>query len=322
MSFENLSFENIHAFWVLGLLLATFLVKSITQNYDSLFSKEMLHKIIIGKNVKNVNFTLFSIAFVLLVISLARPVIKNEPVKVPQASLSLMVAFDISSSMTSNDVYPTRFKFAKNKFNSLLDNLNDEKVGAIAFSSRAFLIAPITNDYLSLKYLVKNMNTNYISAKGSSVLEALKSTNKMLENSKQKALIVFTDGTDNEDFKKEIEYAKEHKISVFVYAIATKKGGIIKTKNGVVKDKNGNIVVTRLNSKIKELAFATNGAYLEYSSSKNDIKEFINIIKDKFKQKNKKAIIINTNQELFFYPLALGLIFIFIALSGFRRRAI
>jgi len=320
MSFENLSFENIHAFWVLILFAGTFLIKSITQDYDSLFSKEMLHKIIIGKNVKNVNFTLFGIAFILLVIALARPVIKNEPVKVPQGSLSLMVAFDISSSMTCDDIYPTRFKFAKNKFDSLINNLSDEKVGAIAFSSRSFLIAPITNDYLSLKYLVKNINTSYISAKGSSVLEALKSTNKMLENSKQKALIIFTDGTDNEEFTKEIAYAKEHNISVFVYAIATKKGGVIKTKDGIVKDKNGNIVVTKLNSKIKELAFGTNGAYLEYSNSKNDIKEFIKIIKNKFKEKKKKAIIINTNQELFYYPISLALVLIFVALSGFKRK--
>ena len=320
MNFTNLGFENIIAFWLFALLLLVFLIKSITQNYDKLFSKQMLHKIIIGKNTKNVNFTLLSIAFVLLVISLARPVIKNDAIKVPQGSLNMMVAFDISSSMNCEDVYPTRLDFAKNKFTSLINSLNDEKVGAIAFSSASFLIAPITDDYLSLKYLVKNLSTKYISVQGSSVYQALQSTNKLLNNSSQKALIVFTDGTDTSDFSKSIEFAKQNKIAVFVYAIATSKGGVIKTKDGIVKDSNGNIVVTRLNSKIKELAFASNGAYLEYSTSTNDIKEFVNIIRNKFKEKKKQDVIINTNQELFFYPLSLALIFVFIALSGFRRK--
>ena len=318
MNLSNLSFENLLGFWVLIFLLGVFLVKSITQNYTEVFSKDMLNKIIVGSNTKSLNFILLSISFILLVIALARPVIKNEPVKVPQGSLNIMVAFDISSSMNCTDVYPTRLDFAKNKFNSLINNLNDEKVGAIAFSSASFLIAPITNDYLSLKYLVKNISTKYISVKGSSIMQALKSTNKLLK-SKQKVLIVFSDGTDTNDFKDEIQYAKENNISVFVYAIATSKGGVIKTKTGIVKDSNGNIVVTRLNENIKSLALNTNGAYLQYSTSSNDIKEFINLIREKFKEKKKRDIIINTNQELFYFPLGLAFIFIFIALSGFKR---
>ena len=319
MSLFNLSFENMLAFWVLAFLVAVFFIRSITKDYKELFSKEMFSKIIIGQNTKNINFVLLSIAFVLLVITLARPVLKNNPIKVPQGNLSMLVAFDISSSMNCEDVYPNRLDFAKNKFTSLINNLNDEKVGAIAFSSASFLIAPITNDYLSLKYLVKNISTKFISVKGSSIYEALKSTNQLLKDSTQKALIVFSDGTDTNDFSKSIKYAKSNNISVFVYAIATSKGGVIKTKNGIVKDSNGNIVVTRLNQNIKELAFATNGAYLEYSTSSNDIKEFVKIIRSKFKEKKKKDIIINTNDELFYYPLGLALIFIFVSLNGFRR---
>jgi len=321
MSIENFSFENIYAFWVFALLLVLFFISKTAKNYENIFSKDMLEKIILGKNSKLRNFVLMLLAFILLVFSLARPVISNEAITISQSSLSLVVAFDISKSMSCEDVYPNRLKFSKNKFISLINNLKDEKVGALGFSSRSFLIAPITNDYLSLKYLVKNLNTTYISVKGSDVYEALQSTNNLLKNNKHKALIIFTDGTDTKDFSKSIEYANNNNIKVFVYAIATPKGGVIKIKDGVQKDSNGNIVVTRLNSSIKQLAFQTNGAYLEFSSSPNDIKEFVNIIRQKFKEddKKKKDIVINTNQELFYFPLALALIFIFISLSGFKR---
>ena len=319
MSLSNFSFENSMAFWLLALLLIPLLIKTISRSYENIFSSDMINKILIGKSKKKTNFILLFLAFIFIIFSLARPVIQNEPIKVSTQSLSLVVAFDISKSMICEDVYPNRLAFAKNKFNSLLNNLKDEKVGAIGFSSRSFLVAPITNDYLSLKYLVENMSTSYVSVKGSDVFEALKSTNDLLKNSKQKALIILSDGTDTNDFSTEIQYANDNNIKVFVYAIATRKGGVIKTKDGIQKDKDGNIVITKLNDNIKDLAIETNGAYLEFTNKSNDIKAFVNIIRKKFKEKKKKAIIINTNQELYYIPLAIALILIFIAISGFKR---
>jgi len=191
----------------------------------------------------------------------------------------------------------------------------------LAFSSKSFLIAPITNDYNSLEYLVKNISTQYINVNGSDIFEALKSTNELLKDNNSKSLIVFTDGTDSSDFSSEIKYANDNNIRVFVYAIATSKGGVIKTKDGIQKDSNGDIVITRLNNSIKELAFGTNGAYLEYSTSSNDIKEFTKTIRAKFNEqkKSKKDIVINTNQELFYYPLGFALLFIFLSINGFRK---
>jgi Ca-activated chloride channel family protein len=221
--------------------------------------------------------------------------------------------------MLCDDVYPNRLQFAKNKFNNLIENLKDENVGALGFSARAFLVAPITNDYATLKYLINNLDTNFVSTKGSSTMEALESTKKLLKHSKEKALIIFSDGTDSEEFSKEIAYAKEHKIKVFVYAIATSKGGVIKEKDSVLKDKNGNIVITRLNDSIKELALATDGAYLEHSTSKNDIALFLDAINAKFHKENEADIIINDNEELFYIPLSIALVLFILAISGFRR---
>jgi Ca-activated chloride channel family protein len=317
---NNFSFQSPVAFWILILLFFLLLIKTISKSYENIFSKDMLNKIIVGKSKKNTNFILLFIAFILIVLSLARPVIQNEPIKISTKSLSLVIAFDISKSMICEDVYPNRLSFAKNKFTSLLKNLKDEKVGVIGFSSKSFLIAPITNDYLSLKYLVQNMSTSYISVNGSDIFEALRSTNNLLKNSKQKALIILSDGTDTNDFSTQIQYANDNNIKVFIYAIATRQGGVIKTKDDIQKDKDGNIVVTRLNDNIKDLALETNGAYLEFTNKSNDIKEFVNIIRKKFKEKEKKEIIINTNQELYYFPLTLAFILIFIAISGFKRR--
>ena len=313
-----MSFDNIYAFYILILLAILIFISGSIKDYERYFSSTMLEKIIIGKSTKKLNFGLLIASFIFIIIAIARPIIENKPIKIPQSNISIVVAFDISKSMSCEDVYPNRLDFAKNKFTNLLENLKDIKVGALGFSSRSFLIAPITNDYATLKYLIKNIDLNLVSVKGSSVKEALVSTNDLLKGEAKKALIVFTDGTDNEEFSDEIAYAKENNIKVFVYAIATPKGGVIKIKDGIQKDKNGNIVVTRLNSNIKELAFGSNGAYLEHSTSSSDIQEFVNAINNKFKSKAKKDVIIKNNEELFYVPLALALLFFFIAISGFR----
>jgi len=316
---SNFVFSNIYAFYVLFLLVILIFISGKIKDYQHYFTKDMLNKMIVGKNQKKLNFALLVLSFIFLILTLARPIIENKPIKVTQSSLSVVVAFDISKSMLCEDIYPNRLEFAKQKFNILLKNFTNQKVGAIGFSSRAFLISPITNDYFSLKYLVKNLDTQYISLKGSDILEALKSTQQLLKNNNKKALIIFTDGTDKKDFTQEINYAKEHNIKIFVYAIATPKGGVIKTQNGVQKDKKGNIVVTRLNENIKSLALQSDGAYLQYSTSSNDIKIFVDAIKSKFKTTNKKDIVINDNQELFYIPLSLAILFFIIAISGFRR---
>jgi len=313
-----MSFDNIYAFYILILLALLIFISGSIKDYERYFSSDMLEKIIIGKSKKKLNFGLLIASFIFIVITIARPIIQNKPIKVPQSNISIVVAFDISKSMSCEDVYPSRLDFAKNKFSNLLENLKDIKVGALGFSSRSFLIAPITNDYATLKYLIKNIDVNLVSVKGSSVKEALISTNDLLKGEAKKALIVFTDGTDNKEFNDEIEYAKQNNIKVFVYAIATPKGGVIKVKNGIQKDKDGNIVVTRLNENIKELAFASDGAYLEYSNSSHDIQEFVNAINNKFKSKAKKDVIIKNNEELFYIPLALALLLFFISISGFR----
>ncbi len=314
-----ISFENYYAFYVLILLVIVYFVSGVVKSFEHYFSQEMLKELIVGKNKKNIKLIYLLISFIFLVIALARPVINNIPIKIPQSNINIVVAFDISASMKCEDIYPNRLDFTKHKFNTILENLTNQKVGLIGFSSRSFLISPITSDYNTLKYLLANLNQNVVNIQGSDILESLKTTNELLKDSKQKALIVFTDGTDENDFDESIKYAQDNNIKVFIYATATAKGGVIIKENGEIqKDQDGNIVITSLNENIKELALQSDGAYLEYSARKNDISEFVNLIKNKFKGIKEEDIEINTNKELFYIPLVLALIFFLISIGNFR----
>ena len=286
------------------------------------FDAEILKKLQRSDALLNptIKSSLLLLASALMVVALARPYVDNGEIKVSSSTIDVMAAFDISRSMFANDVYPNRLALAKKKFKSFSGDFEEAKIGVIGFSSRAFLISPLTEDFGTLDYLVNHMNFDSVTLRGTSVMNALEVTNDLMKESDKKALVLFTDGGDKEDFSQEIAYAKEHHIVVFVYNIGTTKGGVIPDKKGAMTDKNGDIVVVRLNKKIKSLALESGGAYMEYSLKRDDIGALADAIKTRFSEKNKEDSTIRDVRELFVYPLSGALFLLFLSLYSLPRR--
>ena len=320
-----ISFLHAELLWaVLILVPMIYVLKYSKKAKNTLFSKEVLDRI----RVKNRGFSrplrdaILIAAVLFTVIALARPYTDKEDIKVKSSFINVVVGFDISNSMFVDDVYPSRFELAKKKFSIFLKSMKNARVGVLGFSSQSFLVAPLSEDYHSLNFLVKNLNVESMSLKGTSFMSALEAANDLYHSDEKKAFLVFTDGGDSSDFTKEIEYAKEHNIAVFVYAIGSDKGGVIKTKNGALKDKNGNIVVVKINENIKELALQTGGTYKRSVLSSKDISQMSNSIKSRFKAKGSKESLIKDRQELFYYPLILAIMLFFMAnfsIRGIKR---
>jgi Ca-activated chloride channel family protein len=316
-------FLHVEYLWGLVLLLPLlYFLKYNKKSYESIFSKDVLERIRVknrgfSKRVRNM---LLIVAAFFMIVALARPVIDKGEIQVKESFINLVVGLDISNSMLAEDVYPNRLEFAKKKFNLFLDNLKNARVGILGFSSQAFLVAPLSEDYNSLKFLVKNMSMDSMSLRGTSFMSALEAANDLYKNSGKKAFLIFTDGGDSHKFDKEIAYAKEHNIVVFVYAIGSDKGGVIKTKDGALKDKNGDIVVVRINEKIKDLALQSGGAYLRSSFSSNDMSVLDDAIKARFEAVDGKESSIRDKIELFYYPLIVALLLFFMANFSFSGR--
>jgi len=318
-----MQFEYGQFLWALLLLLPLFLLlkkqkESLNEHFDEAILKKMFHHK--GTIAKGLRDALFLLSFTLGIIALARPVIDNGEIKVTSSDIDLITGFDISHSMFADDIYPDRFSFAKHKFERFLGDIKSARIGVIGFSSKAFLISPLTKDFSSLKFLVNNMKLDYVTLKGTSILSALEVTNNLLEKSQRKALLLFTDGGDKKEYTKEIAYAKEHNITLFIYAIGTEKGGVIKMQNGVLKDENGDIVVVKRNDAIKELALQSGGAFMKGSLQKNDINTLAASIMTAFKNNEKKEHTIRDKKELFVYPLGLAMLFFILSFSSLPQR--
>jgi Ca-activated chloride channel family protein len=288
---------------------------------QTIFEEKMLQKLTIDNDSLGRigrNILLFGALF-MMIVALARPVLPKGAIKAASKSIDLLVALDISKSMLATDRYPNRLTFAKKKIYELLDKFQEARVGVIAFADDGFIVAPMTDDKNSLKFLIENLNTDALSTNGTNLLVPILKAKEFLKDDDQKILLLFTDGGDQEDFSEEIKAAKEANISVYIYAIGTMQGTPIPYHGEALKDSKGDIVISRLNRSVKRVAIETGGAYIEGGYQDKSIDMIIKDIKEKFRMQTTKSRKIQDFKELFYYPLALAVFLMLTAFSSLPR---
>jgi Ca-activated chloride channel family protein len=87
----------------------------------------------------------------LIVVALARPQWGKLDEPVFDQSREILLAIDLSRSMLTPDVKPSRLGRAKLLIQSLLEKLAGERVGLVVFSGTAFLQSPLSADYEILR---------------------------------------------------------------------------------------------------------------------------------------------------------------------------
>jgi Ca-activated chloride channel family protein len=286
------------------------------------FSPEVMEKLRVSANTLTLKArnALFMLMAIMIVIALAGPVIKDGEVEVKAKSADIMIALDISDSMLAKDVYPNRLKMAKKKALDLLKLAPNERIGVIAFAKNSYLVSPLSFDHSAVSFLLRQLDTNSITEKGTDMLSMLEVVQRSINKDSKKYLLLLSDGGDAKDFTKEIAYAKENEIAVFVLGIGTKKGAPIKLENGAFIKKNGEIIVTKLNQEIATLATKTGGVYIENVKSDEDVKAMLREIEAHSEQKELKSEKVERFIPLFYYPLGFALLLLLIATSSMSKR--
>ncbi len=220
---------------------------------------------------------LMCLAVFFLFIALAGPQWGTEIMQAQGSFAQTVIAVDVSASMRAQDVTPDRLDSAKTMLRMLVSNLKEERLGIIAFTSKAFIQCPITTDEDALRYFISSLNPNMLPVAGTSLAEPVKLAAQMLAKYPgQKALILLTDGEDHspEEITAAKTVAQKNGVRIIAVGIGTKEGTLIPDKvdaSGRIleykKDKQGNTVVSKLDDKsLLTLAQATGGAYIPYTT--------------------------------------------------------
>ena len=256
----------------------------------------------------------------LMLVALYGPYTAGEKLQLSPPKQSMILALDLSYSMDCEDSYPSRLKVAYNRASALIDLTPETRIGIIGFATQSYLIAPPTQDHANLKQLLRQMDLSHMHREGSHLLSAIQSTGMLLNTQETKKLLLFTDGGEQQTFEAEIAYAKAEHIQVSVYAIGTRKGGIIKQQEQLRKDAAGHIIITRVNPAIKTLATETGGVFVRHSNTDHTLHTLLDTLQT---AQDKAAHSMETRyqkRELFYLPLFLALLLLSDIPLGFRRK--
>lgn len=286
------------------------------------FSQDVLDKLRVSANMLTLKArnAIFMLIGVLMIIALAEPVIPEGKVEIKAKSADIMVALDISDSMLAEDVYPNRLKLAKQKILELLRLAPNERMGIIAFAKNSYLVSPLSFDHEAVSFLLRKLSTDSITEQGTDFGSMLEVVEKSTQKTSKKYLLIVSDGGDKKNFSKEIAYAKEKNISIFVLGVGTKSGAPIKLANGEFIKQNGEIIVSKLNADVKTLATKTGGVYIEAINASVDVKAMLREIEAHSKKKELKKEEIERFIPLFYFPLGLALLLLLIATSSMSKR--
>ena len=215
----------------------------------------------------------FLLGLLFLFIALAGPQWGREKILAQATYSQAVIALDVSNSMLAQDFKPNRLESAKIMITMLLSQSLEERLGLIAFTSKAYLQCPVTTDTLALKSLTSTFSTNSVPVQGTSLAAPIELAAQMLGvYSGKKAIVLITDGEDHfpQDIENAVSLARENEIRVIAVGIGNPEGELIpiQTASGkeYKKDKSGNPVLTKLNeNSLKELAQKTGGVYIRYN---------------------------------------------------------
>ena len=282
-----LRFEDPIYLWMLLiipiLVLVRFIVwqkrkRNLRKFGDPSLLKEMMPDV--SKYRPTIKFCLLLSVITILIFMIARPQVGSKISHEKREGIEVLIALDISNSMLAQDVIPSRLEKSKLLIEDLVDHFTNDKVGLVVFAGDAFVQLPITNDYVSAKMFLQNINPSLITTQGTDLARAISLSQSCFTQREHigRAIIVITDGEDHEGGA--LEAAREaykKGINVFILGVGTSKGAPIPDGNGgYLKDNSGQTVLSALNEQMcQQVAKAGNGVYIHVDNT-SDAQERLN----------------------------------------------
>ena len=281
-----LRFEDPIYLWMLLiipiLVLVRFIVwqkrkRNLRKFGDPSLLKEMMPDV--SKYRPTIKFCLLLSAITILIFMIARPQVGSKISHEKREGIEVLIALDISNSMLAQDVIPSRLEKSKLLIEDLVDHLTNDKVGLVVFAGDAFVQLPITNDYVSAKMFLQNINPSLITTQGTDLARAISLSQSCFTQREHigRAIIVITDGEDHEGGA--LEAAREaykKGINVFILGVGTSKGAPIPDGNGgYLKDNSGQTVLSALNIHVDNTSDAQEKLNKELSKLQSGISDTV-----------------------------------------------
>ena len=165
-------------------------------------------------------------------VGLAGPRYGSKSITTHSRALSLVFAVDISRSMLAEDVAPNRLQRGVREARRLIQDLDGDRLGLIAFAGQSYILAPLTVDGSAIRLYLDALDPDIASAGGSNLHDMLAQGSQLLAattDAADRVLVVFTDGEAHDtlpDIVTQAEALKEAGIRLIMVA----EGGATPTR--------------------------------------------------------------------------------------------
>ncbi len=302
-------------FWVVYALVRSWRRRTIRRLGDPQLIGQLMEGV--SRSRAGVKLFFFSLAWLFLVLGLARPQLGAKLETVKKKGVEVIVALDVSNSMLAEDIQPSRLERAKKAISKMVDRMENDRVGLIVFAGDAYVQIPVTSDYQAVRMFLPSIGPSTVPKQGTAIASAINLAANSFSpgTDKSRALIIITDG-ENHEADPVAAARKAHAEGVTIYTIGIGKPSgapIPLTVNGqrtFLRDRNGHTVITRLDEPLlQKIAIAGGGIYVRANNASMGLSKIYNKIKGMDQQEMKEKNYAEYN-DLFQYAMGLALLFL------------
>lgn len=257
----------------------------------------------------------------LLVLAVARPQLVDPTSEVTQEGIDIVVALDVSGSMTLFDDLEdqrSRITVALEEARKFIDKRVNDQIGLVLFANDVVSRVPLTADKNILDEILQETAIGTIDYRATKLGQALIVAAQRLQNShaKSKIIILITDGAPSpDDIPADTALAIAKKLGIKIYTV-----GIGGDQGGYMYDPMFGLIAQQapINKELlRVIAKETGGAFFE-AKNPTDMKKIYDTI-DTLEKSMYQTPLYNNYYELIPYVLAgaLSILFVEYILTSF-----
>ncbi len=151
------------------------------------------------------------LAGLLATVGLAGPRAGRKEIRTETRALSLVLAMDISRSMLAEDVSPNRLERASREARRLIQDLEGDRLGLVAFAGQSYILSPLTVDGGAIRMYLDALDPDVATPGGSNLGAMLAQGGQLLAattDAADRVLVVFTDAEGHDTLPEIVDQAE------------------------------------------------------------------------------------------------------------------
>src|SRR5690606_15666450 len=189
-------------------------------------------------------------AWVIATLALAGPTWEKRPMPVQKNENALVLILDLSPSMLTEDVKPSRLIRARLKIADILRERTEGLTALIVYAGDAHVVTPLTDDTATINSLLTSLHPNIMPLPGSNTEAAIDLSMRLLVDAgiARGDLLLLTDGVVN-NAHDTIKKRLSDNFRLSILGVGGETPAPVPTgKGGFLRDNNNAIITTRLES--------------------------------------------------------------------------